>query len=91
MRLAWLLVIAALLPGCWGSPVSQDPGCAAWVRCTRALDLRDGRPEADVLRFEEGGGCWENPEFAKGCITACGRALERLRARDPSLPGACVP
>ena len=57
----------------------------------RGFDVRDGRPEADLLRFEAGGGCWENPEFAKGCITGCSRALERLRAREASLPGECAP
>jgi hypothetical protein len=79
-----------LLSGCWGSPVGQAPQCQAWVACIRALDV-DAGEETDLERFVEGGFCWNNPELAKGCTTACGRALTRMREREAALPGACLP
>jgi hypothetical protein len=80
-----LLGVMLVLASCWGSPVSQDPACQAWVSCIRALDA-DAGETTDLVRFVEGGACWKNPTLAEGCTTACQRALGRLHER-----GACVP
>lgn len=87
---ATLLCTGFVLAGCWGNPVSQAPACQAWVGCIRALDAREGET-TDLERFVEGGFCWNNPTLAEGCTTACERALERLREREPGLPSECLP
>ena len=80
-----MISLMFVLSGCWGSPVSQDPECHAWVSCIRALDA-DAGETTDLERFVEGGFCWRNPTLAEGCTTACKRALGRIHQQ-----GACVP
>lgn len=88
----WLALLPLFaLASCFGSPVPQAVECDAWVRCQRAVDARAGLPVANLERFEAGGFCWNNAELARGCTTACERALERLRARATPLPGECSP
>lgn len=91
MRALGLLSLAAVFASCWGGAVPPAPSCAAWVSCVRALDARDALTPADLERFEADGFCWNNPELAKGCTTACERALERIRARDADAPRECAP
>lgn len=91
MRLLLALLVGAVMASCWGSAVPQDPACTAWVACIRALEGREGQPAADLLRFEAGGFCWNNPTLAEGCAAACARAQGRLHAREPSLPPECTP
>lgn len=84
------LLVTMVLAGCWGPPVAQAPECRAWVACVRAQDEARGET-TDLERFVEGGFCWNNSTLAEGCTTACGRALERVRAREPGAPPECQP
>lgn len=85
-------VIAAALgaAGCWGGPVPQSAECAAYVQCIEAIDRAAGQT-TDLDRYVEGGACWDNPELAHGCTRSCVRALDRLRAREPTRPAECGP
>lgn len=86
----WVIVLP-FVAACFGSPVSQAVECDAWVRCQRAVDAKAGLPAANLARFEAGGFCWNNGELARGCTTACERAMERLKTRSAQLPAECSP
>lgn len=85
-----LLLGSLILSACFGSPVDQAPQCARYVACVEALDVAEGAT-TDLTRYAQGGGCWANAATAEFCTTSCGRGLERLRARLPSVPPECAP
>lgn len=85
-----LVLLVVVLSSCFGGAVPQGAECTRWVTCQKALDAAAGET-TNLTRFDEGGYCWNNATLAEGCTTACGRALERMRAREASLPQECQP
>ena len=85
--------VGAALALCWlaacaGGPVAQSPDCAAYVACVQAEDKAAGRA-TDLARFAAGGPCWGNEDIGALCTRACGKALDRIAAREPGAPREC--
>jgi hypothetical protein len=75
---------------CFDGPVDQSAACAQYVRCIRAVDAANSQT-TDLDRYDEGGACWGGEKIGELCTTSCGRALDRMRQREPALPAECAP
>lgn len=83
------LLLAAASFAC-APPLEPTPACVSYVACQQARDAQLGIT-TDMVRFQPGGACWDNPEISELCDRGCGSGITWLRAAEPSLPAACAP
>lgn len=83
------LLLAAASFAC-AQPLEPTPACVSYVACEQARDAQLGI-NTDMVRFQPGGACWDNPEISELCDRGCASGITWLRAAEPSLPAACAP